>query len=138
MSVRLQDLLAGGTPPGVYRFLGRAAPETICALAEAAGWRCFHLDGTQVAAKLTLLDAVAGAAGFPAYCGRNWDALEECLRDLSWAPARGYLILWDDARVLAKADPRAYATALDILRSASEHWQSKGIPFVVLLRRSAV
>ena len=36
MSVRLQDLLAGGTPPGVYRFLGRAAPETIAGLAEAA------------------------------------------------------------------------------------------------------
>jgi RNAse (barnase) inhibitor barstar len=138
MSACLQDLLAGGTPPGVYRFLGRAAPETITGLAEAAGWRCFHVDGTQIASKPALLEATAAAVDFPAYCGRNWDALEECLRDLSWAPAKGYLILWDDARVLAKADPRAFATAADILRSVSEYWQSKGIPFVVLLRRSAV
>lgn len=136
MSVRVQDVLAGKTPPGVYRFLGRRAPQAICGLADAAGWHCFHLDGTAIDSKAVLLDAIALAADFPAYCGKNWDALEECLRDLSWAPASGYLLLWDDARVLAKADPKAYATALNILESVSLYWESRGVPFIVLLRRS--
>ena len=136
MNVRVQDVLAGYTPPGVYRFLGRAAPQIICSRAEAAGWRCFHLDGTAIDSKRALLDAIAVAAAFPAYCGRNWDALEECLRDLSWTSASGYLLLWDDARVLAKADPKAYATALSILESVSLYWESRGVPFIVLLRRS--
>jgi RNAse (barnase) inhibitor barstar len=136
MTVRIDSILAGETRPGVYRFLGRAAPETISALAEAAGWRLICLDGAKIASKAGLLDAIAVAADFPAYCGRNWDALEECLRDLSRAPARGALLLWDDARVLAKADPKAFATALSIFRSVSEYWESKGVPFVVLLRRS--
>ncbi len=38
--------------------------------------------GAAVDAKAALLDAVAAALGFPAYFGRNWDALDECLRDL--------------------------------------------------------
>jgi len=136
MSIRLQDVLGGKAPPGVYRFLGRAKPETISALAERAGWRCFCLDGTAIDGKAALLDAISAAADFPAYCGHNWDALEECLRDLSWAPAKGYLILWDDARVLAKADPIVLTTALDILNSVARFWESQGVPLVVLLRRA--
>jgi hypothetical protein len=83
-----------------------------------------------------LLEVIATAADFPAYCGNNWDALEECLRDLSWAPAEGYLILWEDARILAQADPQAFATALSIFRSVAQYWETQGVPFVLLLRRS--
>jgi hypothetical protein len=84
--------------------------------------------------KAALLDALAGAADFPDYCGSNWDAVEECLRDLSWAPASGYLLVWEDARVLARSDPRSFRMAEAVLTSVSDHWQERGVPFVVLLR----
>jgi hypothetical protein len=29
----------------------------------------------------------------PDYFGNNWDALEECLHDLTWAPASGYVLI---------------------------------------------
>ena len=34
--------------------------------------------------KQKLLGALASRLRFPRYFGNNWDALEECLRDLSW------------------------------------------------------
>ncbi|MEK7413200.1 MAG: barstar family protein [Planctomycetota bacterium] len=46
-----------------------------------------------------LLRAVAEALHFPGYYGHNWDALEECLLDLSsWWPTaqRGWVLVVDD------------------------------------------
>ena len=43
--------------------------------------------------KEKLLGALAGKLRFPAYFGRNWDALDECLRDLSWLGGRGRVVI---------------------------------------------
>ncbi len=40
-----------------------------------------------VRSKRKLLAILAGKLRFPGYFGGNWDALEECLADLSWLPA---------------------------------------------------
>jgi hypothetical protein len=39
-----------------------------------------------------LFDEFAAAWQFPWYFGGNWDALEECLADLSWLPAKTYVL----------------------------------------------
>lgn len=36
--------------------------------------------------RLELFRCFAGQLKFPGYFGWNWDALDECLRDLSWRP----------------------------------------------------
>ena len=82
-----------------------------------------------------LLANAATALRFPADFGHNWDALEECLTDLAWAPAAGYLLLYDDAARLARAEPAAWAALRAILADVCAAWAARGVPFYVLLRR---
>jgi hypothetical protein len=47
----------------------------------------FEVNGACIESERDLLSALARAMEFPSYFGMNWDALDECLRDLSWRPA---------------------------------------------------
>ncbi len=132
---RLAHLLTGGAPPGVYRFNSRAAAASLMAQAQAAGWHPSYLDGEQITSKAEFLAACAQACRFPAYFGDNFDALEDSLRDLAWAPAaRGYLVLYDAAWRFAGSEPANFHTALAIFQTAVEFWQSTPTPMAVLLR----
>ena len=49
------------------------------------------LDATDAADDRAMLHAVASVWEFPDYFSHNWDAADECLRDLdAWLPAKGY------------------------------------------------
>jgi RNAse (barnase) inhibitor barstar len=123
-------------PSGIYRFASRASAETVQRRAEQAGWRCFHLDGREIKDKASFLQACNAAMEFPDYAGRNWDAFEELVTDLSWAPADGYVVLYDHASVYELSQPRSWATAMDILGDAAKSWADSGTPFYVLVRGS--
>ena len=71
-----------------------------------------------------LLTEFARALDFPDYFGHNWDALEECLADLEWLPAKGYILLITDAAHVLPDDEEEYETFLEILRDAGEAWGS--------------
>jgi len=68
----------------------------------------------------SLLKALACELNFPEYFGNNWDALEECLRDLSWIQAKRVVILHADLPRLEKCDVITY---LDILYKCVNDWK---------------
>lgn len=123
-------------PPGVYRFISRARPQPILAMITDWGWHAGYINGRFVNDKQTFLMAAGQAMAFPDYYGRNWDAFEEMVNDLSWITAAGYALLYDNAYRFAAAQPEAWQVALSILQSAANNWQAEGIPFYVLLRQS--
>jgi hypothetical protein len=134
---RLTDLLTGLVPPGLYRLTQPAAAAEIARRAARHGWRFARLDGRAITSKADFLAAFAAALEFPAYFGRNWDALADSVRDLSWAPAeRGYLVLYEDAGIFAAAAPADFTVALEILRSAVASWRATATPMTILLRRA--
>ena len=133
---KLLPLLTGQQAASVYRLTSAANAKNILAAVQPYGWQPAYLAGKQITSKAALLRACAATFHFPAYFGHNWDALEECLRDLAWLPAKGYLLLYDDVSTLARQQPQEWATALAIFHEVATHWHQVNIPFVVLLRHA--
>ncbi|GAA2618261.1 barstar family protein [Actinomadura fulvescens] len=129
----LNDLLAGRLEPGVFQWRPPASFDWT-ERAERAGMRIFRLDGAAIRGKESLLRACAAVFEFPDWFGDNWDALEDCLTDLSWASGQeGYLIGYETWWELAAADEGSFRTALDVFAEAVESWRDSDTPMTVLL-----
>lgn len=125
-------LLADAARAGVHP-LPSGGAEPLLAAAEALGYCTRGIDLSDCADKPELLRRFADALDFPAWFGHNWDALADCLGDLSWMPAPGYVLLL--RRTADARDRRAgdFGTALDILDEASRTWAGRGVPFWIFL-----
>ena len=77
----------------------------------------------QLRRKQDLLRAVAESLKFPPYFGHNWDALEECLCDLSWLGGESGIVVVHKHTPLADDGQRAIY--LDILRKAQANQRLK-------------
>jgi RNAse (barnase) inhibitor barstar len=113
----------------------QAAPEGILML---------ELDAASMASLKGLYQEFATAFKFPDYFGNNFNALDECITDLEWLPAAGYLLIIKNAEVLLiKESDDALKGLLSILDSAGEEWSApiiqgedwdrEGVPFHTIL-----
>ena len=76
--------------------------------------------------KADLLRTIAEALDFPDWFGNNWDALEDCLTDLSWREAAGHVLVFEGTGSLP-LDERG--TLIDVVASAAQFWTQQGTPF---------
>jgi hypothetical protein len=117
---KLGQRLRDAARSGVYRTSGSAA------VAEAA--RESGLPLARIAAGGDLLARIAEALDFPDWFGHNWDALEDCLGDLSWRGGEGPVLLFERF-----PDGEELAMLLDVLRSSARYWAGRGRPFFAVL-----
>ena len=120
-------------PPGLRGVRGRRSAAEVVEDARGRGMVA-HLV-RPAASKAELLDAVADALDFPAWTGRNWDALADSLTDLSWLPPGPHVLVWPATGRLREADPAAYATAVGVLEEAARVSAGSARPLTVLLLR---
>ncbi len=103
-------------------------------LADAAGMqglRVCRINLAEYRDREALFDQLTAALRLPADFGRNWDALADSLRDLSWLKAPGYILLFDCAESMRDANEEDFDALLDILEEAVDFWQDAGSPFFV-------
>ncbi len=87
-------------------------------------------DFAEVDSKSKLLDVLSRLFKFPDYFGHNWDALDECLRDLGeWMPADGYVLQVHGAETFWRHDPLVAGTLVMVWLSAAESWSEDNVPF---------
>ena len=115
---KLIQRLKDASRSGVYR-----APRSD-EIADAVRGSGVFLARIAFADKEKLLKNIAQALDFPDWFGGNWDALEDCLTDLSWRDAEGYVLLFEEAR-----PGDELGVLIDVLRTAAEHWTGRGKPF---------
>ncbi|WP_135850188.1 barstar family protein [Serinibacter arcticus] len=91
----------------------------------ADGYQIVTLDASAWASDADLHQSVATALDFPAYYGRNFDALNDCLSDVAerrygWSPgAAGLVLILTRYDALARSSPRSAQLLLDLVASQS-------------------
>ncbi|MDB9513546.1 barstar family protein [Kamptonema animale CS-326] len=131
---QLLEVIKGDRQPGLYGVTGEIKIDELSSLCQQHGLQFFHIEGKDIASKTDLLKASAKAMSFPAYFGSNWDAFEDCITDLDWVAAKGYILLYSQPENFARNNPSDWATAIDIFRSAVEYWQATSTPMSVLIK----
>ena len=113
---KLLARLRDATRSGVYRASGDA--DILDSTRES------DLDVVALQVEKDIFGELARELGFPEWFGRNWDALEDCLGDLSWRDGEGHVLLF---RSWPSGDE--LGTLIDVLRSSAEYWAGCGRPF---------
>jgi hypothetical protein len=124
--------LGSAAEAGVH-WIERTQVETLCEAGRAAGLHCARLDLESCRGKADLLAGLAREFRFPTWFGHNWDALADCLDDLGWLKASGYLLALENPIGLSHAAPKDFALTLDILGDAARRWRERGRPFWVFV-----
>lgn len=130
MSHKLQKLLAEGQYAGVYHLPHndrKALKEATKAL--EYGW--LEADLSELHEITAALQKLGKELKFPDWYGANFDALADCLSDLSWHEAPGYVLLLKGADELHAHDHPAFDTLNEVFDGVIETWQEVGIPFWV-------
>lgn len=117
----------------IHVFRSRDVTSVIQESAKRLGYQVFHVAGSAVRDKDTLLNALSQTMSFPDYFGHNWDSLEECLKDLQWLPSPGYVILFEEVDRLMDTSPETFATFLEIVIAAAKQWASFHVAFRLVL-----
>lgn len=131
-SIDPRELLADPAQAGAYFIDARDAR----ALADAAAELEFavaRVDFAGCADKDDALTRIAAGLRFPAWFGHNWDALNDCVNDLSWWPAPGYLLLIEHAGPWQAEHGEDAATLVEILNDAAQDWAKSRTAFWALL-----
>jgi RNAse (barnase) inhibitor barstar len=127
----------GDTPPGIYVVASAPDGRRLAQQATATGFDVSWIDAAEIDSKATFLATFARELRFPDYFGHNWDALNDCLRDLGYLPGNGIVIVIDQFDRFASHDPQEWSTALHVLREATNDSRHEGHPIYVLLRSPA-
>jgi len=95
------------------------------------GWKMQKRDG--------VFEQFAALLQFPRYFGGNWNAFVDCVGDLDWLRASGFLlVLLDTPEVLREGDPDEFGLLLQRLENSAQAFAGAtefrpALPFHVLL-----
>lgn len=135
---KVEDILRNRNASGVYVLAADIHHGKIAKVCEELGHAYFLVRGEAVSTKANLLEAISRTLQFPSYFGANWDALEDCLTDMSWVKADSYVIVCDSVGFFAGRHPHEFETILSIFKDTAEFWKSRGVGFYVLLAGGGV
>jgi hypothetical protein len=132
------DHLRSTQPPYVELLVVKKGQTYEDGLTPPSGFVVRVLDGRKCHTKAGLLGECARVLDFPSYFGKNWDAFEECLTDLQWLPAPGYLFVITEAEQVLPDHDEEYESFITILEESGKVWAVEQdvrpeIPFHVLL-----
>lgn len=138
-------------PPWLFRMVASHSEATDRLLAfqgqRSSGLAVRFLRGRKMTTRQEMFDEFAAALQFPYYFGNNWAAFDECLADLAWLPASGYVLTIFDCGELLPGDTAQLDELLEVLErtcvewstpiASGEAWDRSAVPFHIILHSTA-
>ena len=131
-SAFFESLFADSSRAGVYR-LPQTHHENLEIGAGLAGCCVFHIDLARARNKTDLLEKIGHDMAFPEWFGHNWDALNDCLLDMGWRPALGFVVILKNAEMVQSRAESDFACLLKIFADVADERCSDGVPFWCLV-----
>ena len=131
-----RELFANSSLAGVHH-LPHGSTDQLMEGAYAAGCLVIRVDLEQARSKSEMLDAIGKGLRFPEWFGHNWDALADCLMDMNWLPATGYVIILDRCDGIHGRAEKDFVNLLDIFQEAADIWREENIPLWCLVDMQA-
>ncbi len=129
MDLSIDAIIRGHAAPQIYRLDADFPLAILAEQVAASGGEMFELDGELMSETAGLMAEFARVLRFPDYFGKNWDALSDCLTDLSWFDTRSHFVVAID-----HWDYCASPILQEILQEAVALWADSEAPLYVLLR----
>lgn len=126
------ELLCKANAAGVFK-VSQDQLKTLVQATTHIGSDVWPLDLSGTRNESQLLELIGKSLNFPHWYGCNRDALVDCLSDLSWSKADGYVLRVDGIETLQANDAIACQTFLEILQEISIYWQESGVAFWTLI-----
>ncbi len=124
----LADMLLQPDQAGAF-YLAASHLSPLQDAAAELGFCCAHINLHDCESKDELMRRFASVLEFPEDFGGNWDALADCLGDLSWLAAKGYVLGLQHSQDYRAHSRHDYATLVSVLEDAADAWRGQGVPF---------
>jgi len=120
-------------PPNVVQSIRAFRVTDLQEEAARLGQHFLYAYCAEATTKQQVLACIAQAFHFPKHFGKNFDALYDCLTDLTYkaGPQPGFLIVIEQLPNAPKFDKEARETLLDVFRDAADFWAEKKVAFRV-------
>ncbi len=135
-TIELGALLADPTQAGAY-FVDARDRESLVEAGGTLQFAVLPIDLRSCADADAAMREIAETLRFPEWFGGNLDALADCLADLSWLPADGYVLVLEHSGEWRAHEPDTMGAVLEILNDSATRWARDRVPFWVFLPVSA-
>lgn len=125
------DWLKEPAKAGVFHLSADA--RELAGAAAAAGLMVIYVDIGHAHDKEDFLADVSRSMRFPDGFGGNRDALADCLRDLSWMQAKGWVVILEQSKHFCGGHGHEFKEAMRAMSDAAGYWRGQGKPFWTLI-----
>jgi RNAse (barnase) inhibitor barstar len=125
------DGLLKNVPPNVVQSIRAFQPTDLQAEAERLGQHFLYAHCGEATTKHQVLTTIAKSFHFPKHFGKNFDALSDCLTDLTLQAGSqpGFIVVLEQLPNTPKFDRDARETLLDVFRDAADFWAERKVAF---------
>jgi RNAse (barnase) inhibitor barstar len=137
MSVAHYETLFGDAAIAGVNHLPQGSIDDLLAGAQAAGCLVLQADLATARDKDQMLAILGRSLRFPEWFGHNWDALADCLLDMGWLPAPGYLIILQHCDGIHGRAEEDFIKLMRVFQETADTWREDGVPFWCLVDMQA-